>query len=293
MKSPQSNPTHQIKVIGGNPIFDDNDPKLHLKAFEKALETVARLREDTRNQVQICIMADHTGPDFSKKPFFQEGVSRTKRKKPSLSLIRDDIRAPYETVAQAYGIDLDEVKIIPEGICRAEALRKLIHIVEATKLKDRRSCDTESCNLEIKNMRNELLQEIHTRALMIEARDGLWPPRNTTTTRRDLLRRYLTASCKGVFAGLFGIASRNNKVPVDEIHAFFEPDINCDTFTIEEAIKIAIKSFRIRAKIVNTMINPDGREVSTTLQDKPISIEPEGSLIKRIWRIVLEELTQS
>lgn len=132
---------HKIAILAGNPRVGLDkkgdlliDPQL--EAFEEALKIAA----DCRDQVaKIVILFDHRR--VFKKRFVDatlEFPSKKQKKRAfdhlKLSHLLPQIRRVYEEAAQKYGVELNQINVLSEDLCRLDIFRRMEASVELRKL---------------------------------------------------------------------------------------------------------------------------------------------------------------
>lgn len=224
-----------ISIMAGNPkveVLADGSIKLepHLEAFETALRLVSETREKIG---KIYITFDHIGRFY--KNFLRKDISRESKKRPSLADCVPEITETYRSLANRYGVELEDIEILTEEYARA-VMRSLHPSIAPS----------------FRGVAGSMTQVLCEKECRVGERSDEEP--------EDTLR----ISCKGIVAAIIERLAHHG----DDIHLFWEYDpVRCKPFTITGGIILAEKIFPLDGKrVTNTIIfrMRDGRNKPIT-----------------------------
>lgn len=111
-------------ILAGNPLVDIRDGELYIEsqiaAFEDAMQYIQANRADIN---RVYIGFDHLGifGDRFVNPILS--LSGHQRNSPRVSMLLPEITEAYKPIAEKYGVNLAEIRIITEAQCRMTMLQ--------------------------------------------------------------------------------------------------------------------------------------------------------------------------
>lgn len=148
----------KISIIAGNPLITQTNEGIEVKdpqieAFEKAMKIVSGNKGKVN---RVYVLFDHKSrneesgknEDFRElfcDPIKMRGLSKRKRKGSiKLSYLPDEHTKIYREMAEKYGVDFDDIRIISEGHLRAD-MQRYAKEDDILGKKVTRKCTKESC----------------------------------------------------------------------------------------------------------------------------------------------------
>lgn len=140
---------NKISILAGNPKVEliDGQVKIdpQIAAFEEAMKVVANCRERI---AKIGIAFDHIGLFRSQFVDPTQNLSNKKLRHLRLSYLKPEIREIYQVTAEKYGVQLNEISVISEDVCRARVVNKLAGKINPDVFVERNvGCNGDACAL--------------------------------------------------------------------------------------------------------------------------------------------------
>ncbi len=210
----------KLSILAGNPKVDIVDDKIEIDPQFAAFEEAMKVAQECRDRIaKIGIAFDHKG--LFRDQFVRAGLSNRRLKHLRLSDLEPGITSVYEKTASRYGVDLSDISVISEDICRAKVVAQTGYKINPADMSGfafterSQKCTDEACN-----------------------------------------KSDLKVNCRGITAAIIHSLSKG----ADEIQTFWVYDpIRVKPETISMGTKLVEDLFGVKIPILQTLILPNGR----------------------------------
>lgn len=220
---------NRISILAGNPKVELIDGQIKVEpqiaAFEEAMKVVVNCRERI---AKIGVAFDHTGLFRNQFVDPDQKLSNKKLRHLKLSYLRPEIREIYQATAEKYGVNLSDISVISEDVCRARVVNKLSGKINPDVFVERNiGCNGDAC----------VLPE--------------------TAEKSDF-----KVNCRGIAAAIIDTLAKD----ADEVRTYwvFDP-VRVKPATITQGTELAKTVFGTTVKVEQNIIWPNGKIHTTKI----------------------------
>lgn len=113
----------KLSILAGNPKVELIDGQVQIDPQLPAFEEAMKVAQESRDRIaKIAVAFDHKA--LFRNQFVGSDLSNRRLKHLRLADLKPEIKSAYEETATRYGVDLSEISVISEDICRAKVVQQ-------------------------------------------------------------------------------------------------------------------------------------------------------------------------